>query len=158
MHPSVLQWSLSLRIQADGRGVCCLMPGGQYGREYRQSEMEGAKRAKVHSRGHGTTAQSATTCDNTAVTLPWPTNQRVNSWKTHVDFFSQIFGFACSGSRREIICFPTPVLSSSLHLNLSIQGWDWKKGQRKQKNTLWWIKHVGVATAYFDCLFYLLVT
>lgn len=47
IHPSVLQWSLSLRIQADGTGECCLMPGGQYGREYGKARWREGKSQSV---------------------------------------------------------------------------------------------------------------
>lgn len=47
IHPSVLQWSLSLRIQADGTGACCLMPGGQYGREYGKARWREGKSQSV---------------------------------------------------------------------------------------------------------------
>lgn len=78
IHPSVPQCSLSLRIRADGRGTCCLMPGGQAIEGVREIEIEGSREregARVYSCGHGMASHSALTCDKAAVTLfpdPFP--------------------------------------------------------------------------------------
>lgn len=46
IRPSVPQCSLSLRIRADGRGTCCLTPGGQAIEAVREREMEGERRSQ----------------------------------------------------------------------------------------------------------------
>lgn len=80
IYPSVLQWSLSLRIQADGRGACCLMPGGQYRREY------GKERGTQRERARCTPAVMAQQRSllRPVIIQPWPFTELL--LENHVDF------------------------------------------------------------------------
>lgn len=118
------QCFLSLRISADGKRACCLMPGGRAREGRRDWWREGGRErgeAKVYSCGQGTAVQSALTCDRTAVTLPWATLEN------DVDFSRSLTLLAVDGW--EITwCFPTLVFYTLTFYSFLILK-SWTKGK-----------------------------